>query len=167
MRVDEYLSQEGISKAGLAERLGISRAAISQWDEIPEKWMKALAGEIEERVYLPDGNEADASVPSVGVASRQWKVVGDKLHWQGGVFGHGSEWDYNYSPAKIRYIRGLLKQMGSVQAVYDWIQPVQFDRGFIEAVHKDVVCPIVVDMVFTKVGNVPIPKRVYPFGDKS
>lgn len=165
MNLDEYLSSTGITKTDLAKKLGVSRAAVSQWKEIPEKWMKVLSGEVEEPVNLPDVPlEEPVELPE-GVVSREWRVVGDKLEWCGGVFGHGSEWDYNYSPSRITYIRGLLKQMGSVQAVYEWIQPVQFDKAFIKAVHEDRVCPIVIDMLAPKVGGRPVPKRVYPFGE--
>ena len=163
MKVDKYLESEGLNKSELASKLGVSRAAISQWDEIPDKHLKILMGEIEEPVNLSKVDEEDASCPPVGVSERNWKIVDDKLHWQGEVFGHGSDWDYNYSPARISYIRDLLKRLGSVQAVYDWIQPVQFEKDFIEAVSKDMVCPIVVDMVFPRIGGRPVPKRVYPF----
>ena len=163
MLLSEYLESEKTTRAELSRRLGVSKAAISKWEEIPENHLKILMGEIEEPVNLSEVDEKDASCPPIGVSARNWKIVDGKLHWQGSVFGHGSEWDYNYSPAKIIHIRELLKQMGSVEAVYNWIQPVQFDKDFIEAVSKDLVCPIVVDMVFPKIGDRPIPKRVYPF----
>ena len=79
------------------------------------------------------------------------------------MFGHGSDWDYSYSPAKISYIRRLIKQMGSVAAVFDWVQPVQFDRSFIQAVADNTVCPIVVNMVDLGNGGRMVPKRCYPF----
>jgi hypothetical protein len=153
-----------MTRADLAKKLGVSRAAVYKWDEIPDKWEKVLMGEIEEPVNLDKVSEEDASIPPVGVASRDWRVEGEKIHWQGEVFGHGSEWDYNYSASKIGHIRGLLERMGSVDAVYNWIQPVQFGKDFIVAVSKDLVCPIIVDMVYPKIGGSPIPKRVYPFG---
>ena len=164
MKIQQYLAQENMTRAELAKKLGVSRAAVYKWDEIPDKHLKILMGEIEEPVNLSKVDEEDASCPPIGVSERNWKIVDDKLHWQGEVFGHGSDWDYNYSPAKILHIRELLRQMGSVEAVYNWIQPVQFEKDFIEAVSKDLVCPIVVDMVFPRIeGGRPIPRRVYPF----
>lgn len=167
MLLSDYLAVEITTKAELSRRLGVSKVAVSKWVEIPEKHLKVLMGEIEEPVNLDKVSKEDASCPPVGVASRDWRVEGEKIHWQGDVFGHGSEWDYNYSASKILHIRELLRQMGSVDAVFNWLQPVQFGKDFIDAVKKDLVCPIIVDMVYPKIGDRPIPKRVYPFGENS
>ena len=42
MLLDDYLSETGKTKAGLAKELGVSKPAISKWEEIPEKWMVVL-----------------------------------------------------------------------------------------------------------------------------
>ena len=160
MLLSDYLNESGETKASLSRRLGISAPAIQKWVEIPEKYLLQLS--------IPEATEPEIQNSEEGddweFHSRSWKVKDDKLIWQGASFGHGSEWDYNYSPAKIFHIRGLLKQLGRVQAVYEWVQPIAFDRSFIEAVHKNEVCPIVVDM--KKRGGIIIPKRVYPFGEQ-
>ena len=130
MLLTDYLTENGKTKAGIAKELELSPSAVSQWKEIPEKWMQVLKG--------------------------GWAVHKDRLYWQGSTFGHGSDWDYNYSPAKIFHIRGLLKMLGSVSAVVDWVHPVQFEREFIQAVKDDNVCPKVVDNES---------KPVYPFGE--
>jgi len=130
MLLSEYLERTGKTKAGISRELDLSASAISQWKDIPEKWEKVLDG--------------------------GWAVHKGRLYWQGSTFGHGSEWDYNYSPAKIFHIRRLLEELGSVQAVWEWVQPIAFERDFIQAVKDDVVCPIVVDAS---------KERVYPFGE--
>ena len=142
MKLDKWLEIHGKSKADVARILELSRAAVTKWDEIPEKWLGVLDG--------------------------GWLVHKDRLYWQGSTFGHGSEWDYSYSAHKIFFIRQLLKDLGSVQAVSEWVSPVQFGSGFIQAVKDDVVCPMVTDMVEGRIkGGKAIPKLVYPFGDKS
>jgi len=163
MKLSDYLSSEGISKSELAKRLGVSRGAVSQWVDIPEGHMKALNesrepedAEIEESVPAPEGWE---------FLSRNWRIKGEKLIWQGGIFGHGSDWDYNYSPARIFQIRRLLKDLGSVAAVLEFSGAVQMDAGLLNDIQKDIVCPIVVDMMKVRIeGGRPVPKRVYPFG---
>ena len=42
MKLSDYLETEGITAAELSRRLGISKAAISKWDEIPDKWLGML-----------------------------------------------------------------------------------------------------------------------------
>jgi len=42
MKLSDYLETEGITAAELSRRLGISKAAISKWDEVPEKWLGVL-----------------------------------------------------------------------------------------------------------------------------
>ena len=44
MKLEEYLDSTGFTKASLARALDISKAAISRWDEIPEKWVSQLDG---------------------------------------------------------------------------------------------------------------------------
>ena len=44
MKLSEYLTTTGFTKASLARALGINRAAVSQWDDIPEKWLPSLEG---------------------------------------------------------------------------------------------------------------------------
>ena len=138
MLLSDYLALHNKTKADISRQLNLSASAVSQWQEIPGKWLNVLKG--------------------------GWTIHKGQLYWQGGVFGHGSEWDYSYSPAKIYHIRRLLNQMGSVAAVADWVKPVQFDRSFIQAVKDNAVCPIVVDMVDASIdGGKRIPSRVYPF----
>ena len=38
MKLDKWLEIHGKSKADVARILEISRAAVTKWDEIPEKW---------------------------------------------------------------------------------------------------------------------------------
>jgi len=42
MKLVDFLEQSGWSKADVARRLGLSRAAVSGWDEVPEKWEPTL-----------------------------------------------------------------------------------------------------------------------------
>ena len=43
MKVAEFLESSGWSKAQLARHLGVTPAAVSQWEEIPEKWVQFCA----------------------------------------------------------------------------------------------------------------------------
>ena len=158
MDMTEYLTGKNWTKTDLAKRLGVSKALVGRWEEIPEKYQKVLDSELPE-----------------DIAYRDWWIHKDHLHWgmmgKAGrlnvhTFGHGSEFDYNYSMAKIEFIRKLLKQLGSVQAVVEWVHPVEFENQFVKDVKEDIVCPNVVDMRKPPIeGGRPVPKRVFPFGD--
>ncbi len=156
MKVIDFISARNWTKTDLAKRLGVSKALIGKWDEIPEKYLKELEEDLPE-----------------GIAERHWWVREDKLHWgQMGtrglrvdVYGHGSEYDYDYSMAMINHIRSLLDLHKEVQAVFEWVNPTAFPRAFIEDVKKDCVCPNTVDMRKQEGGR-PIPIRVFPFGER-
>ena len=48
MKVDEYLKKTGLTKAQLSSPLGVSRSAVTQWDDIPEKYdLEGLSKPIE------------------------------------------------------------------------------------------------------------------------
>ena len=161
MKLSDYLETEGITAAELSRRLGISKAAISKWDEIPEKWLGVLSEikrqeimEKEGRVILQDNGGSMPKYVSVDLADGKdeaiiygktehgiaWFISGDKITWLGSEFGHGSEWDYNYSAAKIFHIRRLLEQVGSVQGVFEFCNCI-FEKDLIRDVSKNVVCP--------------------------
>ena len=160
MKVTDYLKREGITKTELSLWLGVNKSLVGRWEDIPEKHMATL----------------DARLPE-GIVSRDWSVREDRLHWRvkmpnGDIrvmkYGHGSEWDYEYSMGKIDFIRGLIKQLGGVGAVIEWVKPVMFPSQFIHDVHKDCVCPNVVDMRKARIeGGKPVPVRVFPFGERS
>ena len=153
MKLEDYLNEMNCTKADLGKRLGVSKALVGRWDEIPEKYQKILDEE------LPDD-----------IHHRDWWVRGERLYWQvdsrGPIrdYGHGSEYDYDFSMAKIDFIRRLIKQLGSPQAVIEWVKPVEFPNEFILDVHKDCVCPNVVDM--RKGEGRAVPTRVFPFGER-
>ena len=159
MKLSEYLKENRQTKTGLATWLGINKSLVGRWDEIPEKYAVMLESKLPE-----------------GVVARDWCIRKDHLNWKvmapnGEIrvkrYGHGSEWDYEFSMAKIDFIRSLIKQLGSVGGVIEWIRPVEFPASFIADVSKDCVCPSVVDMHKNKVdGGKPIPVRVFPFGPR-
>jgi hypothetical protein len=140
MKMADYIAKRGWTQKDLADRLGVSKALVGRWDDIPEKFWDKL---------------------KVDVPGRAWWVEGDRLHFRGSSYGHGSQWDGEYSAAKIDHIRSVLKQVGSVQGAIDWVHPVTFPSGFIQDVQKDMVCPKVVDMVVNERGN-EIPVVVVP-----
>lgn len=155
MKMTDYLEQEGITRTELSKRLGVSKAAVGKWDEIPENHMQKL----DEK--LPDD-----------VAYRDWWVRDDRLFWRimntNGTYrieeyGHGSEHDYEYSMGKIGFIRDLVKNHG-ISGTIEWVHGVNFPSQFIHDVAKDCVCPNVVDMRKPTMGGKPVPKRVFPFG---
>ena len=159
MKLSDYLVERGLTQKDVSELCGVSMAAVSQWESIPEKRFEAL--KIAPEVELPDD-----------VAYRDWWVRDDRLHWKidGEVFsyGHGSENDYDYSHAKIEFIRELLKKVGGSGAVIEYMRPIEFPSDFIRDVEKGNICPNVVDMMKPEIeGGRPVPKRVYPFGEQN
>jgi len=149
MKLSSYLESRGWTKSDLAKRLGVSKVLVGKWDEIPEKYLEVLEADLPE-----------------GVAYRDWWTRGDRLFWKVGSevreYGHGSVWDYEYSMAKIDFIKDLLRSLGSVQAVVEWIG--MFPAEFIRDVEKGVVCPNVVDMKKPRLeGGDPVPQRVEPW----
>jgi len=170
MLLKDELKRFGVSQGRLAEALGKSRATINRMrdEEASEEVLSALRilAELPEKLASGGAIEVEVNTPLYDYfKERAWDVRDGKLHWLGMSFGHGSEYDYEYSPAKIEFVRGLLKQHGSVAAAFGWLQPVEFPRVFVEDVSKGKVCPCVVDMKPPKLeGGRPIPVRVFPFG---
>lgn len=52
MKLADYLSTTGFTKASLARALGIGKAAVQKWDDIPEKWLSMLDGLVPEPVKV-------------------------------------------------------------------------------------------------------------------
>ena len=42
MKIDEFLIESGWTKSEIAQKLGISKAAVSKWTEIPELQIQTL-----------------------------------------------------------------------------------------------------------------------------
>ena len=149
MKLSDYLESEGISAAELSRRLGISKAAISKWDEIPEKWLSVIlnAQDLSEAIdkKYPDKTE-EKPKGSKGVIHGKSKhglpysVKGNKVTWLGSEFGHGSEWDENYSADKILHIRKLLQNTGSIEGVFEFCGGM-FEKSLIIDVSKNNVLP--------------------------
>ncbi len=177
MKLDTFCKESGWSKADVSRKLGVSRQAVGQWDEVPEKWAKVLEGcmgmdpgapdfvdtalamgkagvkDLVAEGLLDDGGEISSGLK---VVRRRWRVEGDRVCFLGEWYGHGSEWDFEYSPAKINHIRRLLKH-GTVRSVTEelsglggfidgkWV-PAHPER-MVRDVKDNVVCPRIVDEV--------------------
>lgn len=158
MKLSDYLESEGISAAELSRRLGISKAAISKWDEIPEKWFTVLSITDEslkdfsiKRALSPKDDPPVENKVNIGVDKDKvihrkskhglpYSVKGNKVTWLGSEFGHGSEWDENYSADKILHIRKLLQNTGSIEGVFDFCGGM-FEKSLIIDVSKNNVLP--------------------------
>ena len=44
MKFAHFLETSGWTKADVARKLGLSRGALTSWDDIPEKWVMVLEG---------------------------------------------------------------------------------------------------------------------------
>lgn len=51
MNLSEFVQKSGMTKAAISDLCGVSRSAISQWDEIPEKHLATLQTVLKD---LPD-----------------------------------------------------------------------------------------------------------------
>ncbi len=55
MKLSKFLELSGLSRADLSSRLGVSKPAISQWDDIPKKWLpmvEVILGEEEAKAEV-------------------------------------------------------------------------------------------------------------------
>ena len=83
MKVDTVLDEKGISLSELARRLGLSRQAVSKWDEIPEKWRLAVSemksepemGEVPEDIWEWDVARIKAEVCSRRAKEDDWEIA--------------------------------------------------------------------------------------------
>ena len=48
MKLADYLNKSGFSKSALSKVLGVSRQAISKWDDIPTIWLDKIDGLVPE-----------------------------------------------------------------------------------------------------------------------
>ncbi len=48
MKFAHFLETSGWTKADVARQLGLSRGALTSWDDIPEKWVSVLEGVFDE-----------------------------------------------------------------------------------------------------------------------
>ena len=165
MGLKAELERAGLTKVELAKFLSVSRQTVMRMgDEVTPEVEKVLSTLItidnpSYAKYLEDHPEynvqhsnkvaigvdlADEKDESIIVGKPKdglmWSVRGDKVTWLGSEFGHGSEWDYNYSAAKIFHIRRLLEQIGTIQGVMDFCNGI-FENSFIQDVSKNCVCP--------------------------
>ncbi len=134
MKLEDFLDRSGMTKAAVADFCQVTRSALTKWEEVPDKHMVLLSSFLKEKVVTDE---------TVNFLTKEEKRRQDRK--AAGIdlddYGSGSEWDREYSASKIEFIRKMLTELGSVSAVYDWIRPVQFERSFIEDVHKNVVEP--------------------------
>ncbi len=154
MTLSQELDRAGITRGQLAEKLGVNRKTVTRMGEkVSEEVLKILS---------------EFSGEDLEFHSRGWKIKDEKLHWQGMIFGHGSEYDYEFSASKISHIRRELKvRDNDVTALMDWLGGVGFPREFVQDVKDNRVCPNVVDMRKPHIeGGRPIPIRVFPFGER-
>ena len=54
MKLAEYLSTTGFTKASLAQALGVTRGAIQKWDDIPDDRLSELEGLVCEEVPMAE-----------------------------------------------------------------------------------------------------------------
>ena len=80
MKLNDYLRTTGFTKASLARALGISKAAISKWDDIPEKWVNLLDG-------LTAPEEIPLEKQSHGWASAPMSFIEPLIKRRGGLEG--------------------------------------------------------------------------------
>ena len=123
MKIDKALRLTGLtSKSELSRKLGVSRQAVNSWNEVPQKWVPVI------QAMVNAGESLEVKEPIPAPVKRQ-------------EYGSGSEYDGMYSRMKIDHIKGLLRQFESVEAVYKWIQPIQWDKQFIQDVADNRVAP--------------------------
>ena len=64
MKFSEFLGRSELTKAEVAERLGISKAAVSKWDDLPGKWESVLLPILEGKEVELEISEELAEVPT-------------------------------------------------------------------------------------------------------
>lgn len=195
MQLSQFLEESGWSRSDISRKLGLNKSAISHWgDEVPEKWVPVLEGCLRHNVgaetpefiqiakdmqaagvrdLVAEGVLRDPAEDEQKVAYRRWHIEGDKVFFNGSWFGHGSKWDFEYSPAKIRYIRRLIKESGvkgTVQtleglgSVQDGTFIPAHPREMVEDVNHDRVCPVIVDEMESRFeGGATVARRVDPW----
>ena len=67
MKLDTFCIESGWSKSDVARKLGVSRSAVSQWDEVPAKWVKVLEGCKDESPTAPDFIDTALAMKKAGV----------------------------------------------------------------------------------------------------
>ena len=232
MKIDEFILDSGWSKSEIAQKLGISKAAVSKWDEIPVLQLETLrillgrtekpdfveTAEAMENLFNPDDlflkanipdlvaegkledhdpNEVSTSEISVDglirsidqtpvelrkIVKREWKLKGEKVYWQQKWWGHGSDYDFQYSASQLRRWGKALKQSTNQEL----FNRTQFRRDNVSgnvpgidctpdqntaqmlAIFSDVrsntICPIVVDEIENRwVNGKPMSLRVNPW----
>jgi len=222
MKIDEFILDSGWSKSEIAQKLGISKAAVSKWDEIPVLQLETLrillgrtekpdfveTAEAMEAADIPDmvadgrleDNESaitfDTATGEWGVirridqtpvelrkiVKREWKLKGEKVYWQQKWWGHGSDYDFQYSASQLRRWGKALKQSTNQEL----FNRTQFRRDNVSgnvpgidctpdqntaqmlAIFSDVrsntICPIVVDEIENRwVNGKPMSLRVNPW----
>jgi len=147
MSLKVELKKVGLTKQDLADRLGVNyRTVLRMGDEVSAEVSQLLAGvlsapddelpeELDEPVEL-------SSVLSRRVMSRGWKLLGEKVRWLGSDWGHGSEWDFEFSAAKLSQVERMVnpRESGlSDEAISD--------------LKKGILCPIIVDEIESKYVN--------------
>jgi len=86
MELDDRLLVLGLNRARLAERLGVSKAAVSQWKEVPDKAEELLLGLERDSVgAIPLGAAVrcdDGTVGRVVIVERNECLFGSKkMRW--------------------------------------------------------------------------------------
>lgn len=141
MSLKGELKRVGLTKQDLADRLGVTyRTVLRMGDEISEEVRIILSGTLSAPdEELPE--ELDEPVEFSVVLSRRvmfrgWSVSGEKVSWQGQEWGRGSEWDFEYSAAKLLQVQRMFNKSES---------------GLSDAAITDLengnICPIIVDEI--------------------
>ena len=142
LTVEKALRLTGLTRAELARKLGISKQAASKWVDVPAKWVPVIhamvAGESSVAHQIEVAERSVEDVPSW--VKNEPKRKPKKRRFKG--YGSGSKYDGVYSRMKIDHIRNLLEERGGdVDAVFNYIQPIQWDKQFIHDVSVNKVEP--------------------------
>jgi transcriptional regulator with XRE-family HTH domain len=170
MKLDNFLKGSGWTRADLSRKLGISKPAISKWDEVPLKWVSVLEGILVNEVDLvlpPFSDEVEelAIVPLRHVVFRGWRIKGEKVYWQRRWWGRGSERDFEFSAATLVHIRKYIKVHGLSGAVQILSTGgADFNSELLREVRDNVVCPVIVDELEPRfAGGASVPFRCNPW----
>ena len=70
MELSEFLEASGWSKAQVSRHVGVSKAAVGQWKEVPEKYLEDLREVLVKEVDPPV--KLEVSFLAAGARGRHW-----------------------------------------------------------------------------------------------